>query len=255
MSTLTTLTAPITHEAPLHPAHCALSAHPTLPPHSAHSTHPTQSAFPARPATLRALAVTAALAAATLLPGTALAQDYGAMVAQSMARMNSIVASSQQQVNGIVQSRMQDPQVRAAYQQHLAQAAQSGRRPMDFPTYTYNYVYTRGFSAAGMAHVRNVEAGNQARELSALQGLRAAQANRGAAQMGQSASFFNNQREAGNQLMGNSTFTAGNGGQTVLPHTWQANTTHTYQGNNYHVDQSGQYWVANANGYWYPLSR
>ena len=43
--------------------------------------------------------------------------------------------------------RMHDPQVQAAYRQY---AAQSGGRPaMDFPTFTYNYVYTRGFSRDG----------------------------------------------------------------------------------------------------------
>lgn len=206
-------------------------------------------------AALGALAAAAALTAATLLPGTAQAQDYGAMVAQSTARMNAIIANGQQQVNGIVQRRMQDPQVQAGYRQHLAQSAQAGRQPMNFQTYTYNWIYTRGYSNDGIAHMRRVEAGNQAAEHNAWRGLQAAQANRGAAQMNQSASFYNNQQEAGRQLMGNSTFTAGNGYQTVLPHTWQANTTHQFQGNAYHVDQAGQYWAYGSNGYWYPLNR
>ena len=68
-------------------------------------------------------------------------------------------------------------------------------------------------------------------------------------------SYSRNQQEAGRQLMGNSTFTAANGAQTVLPHTWQANTTHQHQGNTYHVDPSGQYWVQATNGYWYPLKK
>lgn len=206
-------------------------------------------------ATLRTLAGAATLACAALLPSLAQAQNLEAMLEQSKARMNAIVNAAQQQSNAMVQQRMQDPQVQAGYRQHLAQAAQTGRQPMNFQTYTYNWIYTAGYSASGIAHMRRAEAGNQAREHSAWQGLQAAQANRGAAQMNQSASFYNNQQEAGRQLMGNSTFTAGNGYQTVLPHTWQANTTHQYQGNTYHVDQSGKYWAYGSNGYWYPLNR
>jgi hypothetical protein len=145
--------------------------------------------------------------------------------------------------------------VQAAYQQHLARAQQTGQRPYDFPTFTYYYVATRGFSADGVAHLRGVDQQNQAKERAAWQGLQQAQAARGAAQQQWMNGYSANQQEAGRQLMGNSTFQAANGATAVLPHTWQANTTHNYQGNTYHVDQSGQYWVHTGNGYWAPLQR
>ncbi len=209
-------------------------------------------------ATLRipaALARILAAAATVLVAAAAQAQDYGAMIQQQMNAMNANVARAQQNVNNIVQQRMHDPQVQASYRQYLAQQQQRGQQAMDYPTYTYNYVYTNGFSAAGMAHARANEGNLAARERAAVQGVREAEANRGAAMQNQRDGYFRNQQEAGRQLMGNSTFTAGNGAQTVLPHTWQANTTHQHQGNTYHVDASGQYWVQATNGYWYALTK
>ena len=211
-----------------------------------------KNSMPSRPLTLVA-ATALALAAALPIPATA--QDYGAMVQQSMNRMNQIVANAQQNSNNIVQQRMQDPQVRAGYMQYLAQMRARGQQAMDFPTYTYNYVYTRGFSREGIAHARGNEANIRANERAAVQGLREAEANRGAAQQQQRDSYFRNQQEAGRGLMGQSTFHAQNGTQTVLPHTWQNNTRHEYQGNSYHVNESGQYYVRGGNGWWYPVNR
>ena len=202
-----------------------------------------------------ALIAAICLSVAAAVPMSVSAQDYGAMVQQSMNRMNQIVANAQQNVGNIVQQRMHDPQVQASYQQYLAQMRASGRPAMDYPTYTYNYVYTRGFSREGMAHVQNVEAGIRSNEMAAVQRLRDAQANRGAAQQQQRDSYFANQQEAGRGLMGQSTYRAQNGAQITLPHVWQANTRHEYQGNTYHVNESGQYFVRGNDGYWYPLAR
>ncbi|MEO8136019.1 MAG: hypothetical protein ABI831_18840 [Betaproteobacteria bacterium] len=202
-----------------------------------------------------ALIAASALAFAAALPFPAAAQDYGAMVQQSMNRMNQIVAQSQQSVNSIVQQRMQDPQVQASYQQYAAQMRSRGQPAMDYPTYTYNYIYTRGFSRGGIEHARANEAGIQANEMAAVRRLRDAEAQRGAAQQQQRDSYFANQQEAGRGLMGQSTYQAGNGTQTVLPHTWQANSRHEYQGNSYQVNESGQYYVRGTDGWWYPVNR
>lgn len=183
------------------------------------------------------------------------AQDWTAMIQQQMSQTDAMLARGQQQVDGIVQQRMQDPAVQAAYRQHLAAAAAQGRPALDYPTFTYQYVYTNGFSAQGMAHARATEAGIQAQQRQAMQGVRDAEGDRAAAMQGQRDSYFRNQKEAGHQLLGNSTYTAANGAQQVLPHTWQANTDHEYQGRRYHVDAAGQYWVASSDGYWYPLAR
>lgn len=197
----------------------------------------------------------ATLAAAALSATPARAQDYDAMLKQSTARMNQIVAQAQQASDNMVRQRMQDPQVQAAYRQYLGQMQASGQRAMDFPTYTYNHIYTRGFSADGIRHAQRSEAGMQAREHAARQGLQQAQAQRGQAQQTQRDSYFANQQEAGRGLTGQSTYTAPNGAQMQLPHTWQANTTHQHQGNTYGVDASGQYHVLGANGWWYPVQR
>lgn len=204
---------------------------------------------------MHALIAATTLFVAAAQPLSASAQDYGAMVQQSMNRMNQIIANAQQGVNNIVQQRMHDPQVQASYRQYLAQRQANGQRAMDYPTYTYNYVYTRGFSRDGTAFAQANEAGIRANENAAVRRLREAEAQRGAAQQQQRNSYFANQQEAGRGLMGQSTFSAQNGTQAVLPHTWQANTVHEYQGNTYHVNESGQYFVRANNGWWYPLAR
>lgn len=187
-----------------------------------------------------------------LLPFAATAQDYGAMIQQSMARMNNIVSQSENRVQQAVQQRMQDPAVQQAWQRYLAQSG--GRPQMDYPTFTYQYIYTNGFSAQGMAHARANESGIQQREMTAWQGVRQAEAQRAQAQQGQRDGYFANQQEAGRQLMGQSTYVAPNGQGLQLPHTWQRNTTHQHQGQTYHVDASGQYHVLASNGWWYPLT-
>jgi hypothetical protein len=126
---------------------------------------------------------------------------------------------------------------------------------MDFATYTYQYIYTNGFSAAGIAHARANEAGIAQREAAAVQGLRQAEQNRAQAMQAQRDGYFRNQQEAGRGLMGQSTYVAPNGATLALPHTWQPNTTQVYQGNTYHVDASGQYHVLGSDGWWYPVQR
>ena len=203
----------------------------------------------------RSLLTASSLFFVAVVPLSVAAQDYGAMVQQGMNRMNQIVANSQQSVNNIVQQRMQDPQVQAEYRQYVAQMHANGQQALDYPTYTYNYIYTRGFSRDGIAHARANESGIRAKEMAAVQRLREAEAQRGAAQQQQRDGYFRNQQEAGRALMGQSTYQAGSGAQTVLPHTWQPNSRHEYQGNTYHVNEAGQYYVRGSDGWWYPVNR
>jgi hypothetical protein len=210
---------------------------------------------PTRHATVARLvrrSLAAAFIAATA--GAASAQDYGAMLRQAQMQSDQMSQQMNQMTHTMVQQRMNDPQVRAGYQQYLAQMRSRGQPAMDFPTYTYNWIYTRGFSRDGIAHARATEAGIQANERASVQGLRDAEARRGAAQQQQRDSYFHNQQEAGRGLMGQSTY-SGQGFQGALPHTWQANSTHVYQGNTYHVNESGQYFVRGTNGWWYPINR
>lgn len=195
------------------------------------------------------------IAAALALLATApvAAQDYGAMVQQQMAAMNANIARGQQMVNDIVRQRMADPQVQAGYRQYLAQMRAAGRPAMDYPTYTYNWIYTAGFSAQGIAHARATEAGIATAERAKLQQLREAEARRGAAQQEQRDRYAANQQEAGRGLMGQSTYVAPNGTGIALPHSWPPNSTHTHQGQTYRVDASGNYHVLGTDGWWYPL--
>lgn len=198
------------------------------------------------------------LAVLALLAGggtAAQAQDYMAMIQQSMNRMDQIVNQAQQAGDAAVRQRMQDPQVQQAYQQYRMQMQASGQQPMDFYRFTYEYIYTNGFSRDGIAHRARVENGNRAAEMNAVRGMREAEQNRANAMQAQRDGYSRNQQEAGRQLGGNSSFHAQNGTSTVLPHTWQSNTTHVYQGNTYHVDPSGQYYVQGTDGWWYPLNR
>lgn len=200
--------------------------------------------------TLVSILVAAAAAAAA---APAAAQDYGAMVQQQMAAMNANIARGQQMVDGIVRQRMADPQVQAGYRQYLAQMRASGRPAMDYPTYTYHWIYTAGFSAQGIAHARANEAGIARAEQAKVQELRQAERQRGQAQQQQRDGYFANQQEAGRGLMGQSTWIAPNGAALALPHTWQPNTQHSHQGQTYRVDASGQYHVLGTDGWWYPL--
>ena len=213
-----------------------------------------------RPAIPALLAAAMALASAFALAALARSQDFNAMLAQqnaymeqqiraAQAQMNAQIAAGQQQVNQIVQQKMQDPRVQAAYQQHLAQAQQQGRQPYDFPTFAYYYAATNGFSAAGVAGYNQTTQDITAKERAAYQGVREAEDRSRDAIAGLNEGYSRNSQEAGRQLMGNSTYVNTQTGQSqALPHTWQRNTYNNYQGNTYYVDASGQYWVADPNG-------
>jgi hypothetical protein len=194
-------------------------------------------------------------AVSLVFAGTALAQNFDAMIQQQMREMNQNIERGNQQINQMVQQKMQDPQVRASYEQYAYQQRMRGQPAMDYPTYTYNYIYTNGFSAGGVAHARANEANISANERAKVQDLRNAEAQRGMAQQQQRDSYFANQGEAGRGLMGQSTYMAPNGSSMQLPHTWQRNTYQQYQGNTYFVDPGGNYFVRGNDGYWYPLSQ
>src|SRR5688572_29325011 len=82
----------------------------------------------------------------------ALAQNFELMIQRQMAEMNANIQRGQNQVHQMVQQRMQDPAVQQAWQRYLQQTG--GRPAMDYPTFTYNYIYTNGFTPGGIAHAR-----------------------------------------------------------------------------------------------------
>ncbi len=111
------------------------------------------------------------------------------------AQMNQMLAAGQNQVNQIVQQKMQDPRVQQAYQQHLAQAQQQGVRPYDFPTFAYYYAATNGFSAAVWPATTSTTQDIQGKERTARQGVKDAEANSAAAINGWNQGYSNNQQE------------------------------------------------------------
>ena len=205
-----------------------------------------------RPLTL--IAATA-LAVAAALPTEASAQDYGAMLRQSQMQSNQMTQQMNQMMNGMLQQKMQDPKVRAGYNQYLGQMRSRGLPTVDFRTYTERYIATAGFTPEGKAFARNVDAGIQAKDQASLRGLRDAEAARGQAQQNNRDVYFRNQQEAGRGLMGQSTYHGPNGFQPQLPHTWQKNSQHNYQGHTYRVTETGQYQVLGANGWWQSINR
>jgi len=211
---------------------------------------PRQPATPLLSTTRRLIA---SLAGGLCLAATpARAQDYDFMIRQALARQNAAVQQAQNQVQRVVMQRMQDPAVQASYRQYAQR--HGGRPPMDLATYTYYFIYTNGFSAQGMAHMRGVEGGIQAREAAAWQGVRQAEAARAQAQQQHRDPYHAHQQEAGRRLMGQSTYARPNGQGLQLPHTWQPNTTYQYQGHSYHVDAGGRYHVLGSHGGWIPLT-
>jgi len=189
--------------------------------------------------------------AATMLPANAQAQSMAGIQAQ-MNAFNARLAANQQRINGMIQQRMNDPQVKAAYNRYVARTRANGQWPVSYQNFTYQYVATNGFSAQGTALYRRNESINQAKIATSAAGLRQAQANRGAAQINMQNHFNANQYQAGLLLRGQSTYYGPNGNPVDLPHTWQINTRHQYQGNTYMVDASGNYYVGTTRG-WVPL--
>ena len=188
-------------------------------------------------------------ASLSVLSSGVLAQDF------TNIDFNAIVASqaaqTQAAIDGTMQQAMQQrgSEIEAAYNECL----QSGKYCGRFDEYALNFVSTNGFTDGGVWERQSrINAQN---EYDGVRALREVEAGRARAQADQRDHFFYNQQEAGRQLMGNSTFTAPNGSQMVLPHTWQVNTTQVFQGNTYHVDQGGQYHILGSDGYFYPLAR
>jgi hypothetical protein len=201
------------------------------------------------------LIAAASLAVAAALPSDARAQDYGAMLQYMQAQSAQLTQTMDQTQNNLIQQAAQNPQIRAGYEQYLAQMRQSGRQPMDFAQYAYYHMYTMGFSSGGIAHMNRVEGGNQAAEMERLRGVRGAEQNRADVMRQGQEHFSSNMQEAGRGLMGQSTYYGQNGYSYQLPHTWQNNSYQNYQGNGYYVDHSGQYFRYGADGWLYPINR
>ena len=197
------------------------------------------------------LLLTLSLISSVLVSAIALAQNYEAMIQQQLQQGQNMAAQMQQMQQGIVQQNMQNPQVQAMYQQHLAAGGQ-----LSFDQFAYNYAATGGFTQEGMARYRQSEQANQQKEAAAMQAYRDAQAQRGQAM--QEMHNQNNEmaHDRGNLLNGTTDYRDPTTGAIYnLPHTAQPNEYYRdpNSGNGFYNDQQGNFYRQDPDGYEYEL--
>lgn len=181
--------------------------------------------------------------------GWNLGPDYGAMVndmnRQRMAQMQAM----QQMEAQIVQAAMQDPVCQQHYRQHLAQG---GQQP--WANFAYLCAATNRFDPQGIREFRMMESQNQSAEAQRLAALRLAERYRGQAQAGLAQGYAENQREAGNVMQGNSTWTdPRTGQQVVLPYVGSTVSQNQATGQVYARDPQGRQYVLGSDGLWYAM--
>lgn len=200
-------------------------------------------------------AVVAAVAAFANLPATAqvyygghnLGPDYGAMIRQQQQLMQQQQRQMQSQEQQVIAQVMNNPRFAPMYQQHRMQGGQMS--PQQF---AYSLAATRWGSREGIAQFRQNEQRNQAEERGAVGRLRAAEAERGQAQTNYMNNQHRNNQEFGRTLQGNSTYTAQNGQNYVLPHTQPGVISRDQNGNAFVMDNRGQYYMQTPYG-WQPM--
>jgi hypothetical protein len=174
--------------------------------------------------------------------------DITSMYNSWAAGQNAAMDYQTQQIIGQV---YQDPRFQSMYQQYLASGGTASREH-----YAYSYAATGGFTPQGMQIYQNSEMMSAAKIQTAWQGYQNAVQGYRDAYGNYTGGFSNNMNEAGNTLMGNSTYVNPNTGSSyVLPHTWQRQSYYMHNGQTYYVDHAEQYfWVDPNNTSWmYPL--
>jgi len=116
-------------------------------------------------ATLRPCLIMIALFLVISAP--AKADDYGAMLQQSLQQSDQLTQQMQQAGTNLIQQNLQNPQVQAMYQQHLAQGG-----TMTPEQFAYNYAATGGFSPEGMANYNRTTQDIQQRDQAAINAYR-----------------------------------------------------------------------------------
>ena len=195
--------------------------------------------------------LTLTLAALFLLPLNSPAQNYEAMLQQQLQQSAMLAQQMQQAQADLVQRNMQNPQVQAMYQQHLAQGGS-----MSFDQFAYNYAATGGFTAEGKARYFQNEQNIQRRDQAAMNDYRANQAAN--AQALQQMHERNNQiaHQRGNLLNGTTDYVdPSTGSRYNLPHTAQPGDVYQdpNSGDPFAMDQHGDYYRGDNDGSWYGL--
>lgn len=174
---------------------------------------------------------------------TSMSDWYNGVVAQQSAQQNAAVGQ-------IVQQNMQDPQIQALYQQHLASGGGGS-----FEEFAYAYAATGGFTPQGYAAYGQTSSTIAAQQSGTMEDYWAAQDANADAMGAYSSGYIANSQEMGNVIAGNQTY-YGSDGSAVLPYGWQPDSYNTYNGQSYYVDQSGQYFQVDPNnsGWMYPIN-
>ena len=191
--------------------------------------------------------VVAQLLAIAVSVTAASAQNYDAMMAQSMQQFNNLNSQIQQAEQGLVQRNMQDPQVQASYQQYLAQGGN-----MPFNQYAYQYAATGGFSDRGKQIYYNNERNIQQREGQANQDYRN-YSNQLWADTNQyrQDSADRQAHQVGNLMSGTSDYVDPSTGQRWnLPTTTGQFNYDNNSGSTFYNDPQGNYYRGTPNGYW-----
>ena len=175
------------------------------------------------------------------------ADDYGAMLQQSLQQSDQLTQQMQQAEGNLIQQNLQNPQVQAMYQQHLAQGG-----TMTPEQFAYNYAATGGFSPEGMANYNRTTQDIQQRDQAAINAYRDNQ------QRNYNDRQNSNQRndeiahQRGNLLNGTTDYVDPNtGAQYNLSHIAQPNTQ-TYNpntGESFYLDNQGNYQRIDQNGW------
>lgn len=159
--------------------------------------------------------------------------------------LNEAMRRTEQQ---IINANMNNPQVNAMYQQHVAQGG-----TMSYQEFAYYYAATGGFSQQGMQQFRNNELNNQRQEQSAWNGYMNSVNDYRNAYNNYTNSWQNIQSQRGDLLTGNwNYYDPSNGQNYYLPYTTPAGGYYydSGSGNTFQMDGSGNYQHYN-NGWWY----
>ncbi len=175
------------------------------------------------------------------------ADDYGAMLQQSLQQSDQLTQQMQQAQANIIQQNLQNPQVQAMYQQHLAQGGS-----MTPEQFAYMYAATGGFSRQGMTNYNRTTQDIQQRDQASINAYRDNQYRNNLDMQNRFQRNDEIAHQRGNLLNGTTDYVDPNtGAQYNLSHTAQPNTQ-TYNpntGESFYRDGQGNYQRIDQNGW------
>lgn len=196
-------------------------------------------------ATLRSFLIMIALFLVIAAPLKA--DDYGAMLQQSLQQSDQLTQQMQQAQANIIQQNLQNPQVQAMYQQHLAQGG-----TMTPEQFAYNYAATGGFSPEGMANYNRTTQDIQQRDQASINAYRDNQYRNNVDMQNRFQRNDEIAHQRGNLLNGTTEYVdPSTGAQYNLSHTTQPNSP-TYNpntGESFYPDNQGNYQRIDQNGW------